>query len=121
MSDTIEIPHVIQDIVARGAELLDKAKPGWAEEIDMGELELSCPGHCILGQLFGDFCFGVDELCDAGLMEDSFASPYGFDLSFDKVWDQNDNSYDFGLCGKQLYDLLQVEWIKQINQRLPIP
>lgn len=37
--------------VAKGAAILDQARPGWWNRIDVGTLTLSDPCHCIVGQL----------------------------------------------------------------------
>lgn len=41
--------------VARGAALLDEKRPGWANAINTGELDMSVDCMCILGQLEGSF------------------------------------------------------------------
>ena len=38
--------------VERGAELLDREKPGWERKIDVETLDLSSCSECILGQAF---------------------------------------------------------------------
>lgn len=45
--------------VARGAALLDEVRPGWRAEVDATSLDLSSPGRCILGQLYGLCSQGV--------------------------------------------------------------
>jgi hypothetical protein len=40
--------------VTKGAALLDKKMPGWANDIDLGLLKLSSNVDCVLGQLFSD-------------------------------------------------------------------
>jgi hypothetical protein len=39
--------------VARGAELLDATRPGWAGKLNLDKLELEIPNRCVLGQLYG--------------------------------------------------------------------
>lgn len=39
--------------VAKGATLLDRERPGWADEIDLGKLDLNSGCRCVLGQLHG--------------------------------------------------------------------
>jgi hypothetical protein len=49
--------------VARGVELLDEAGPaGWREVIDLGLLNLSSGRLCVLGQLYGSYQDGLQEL-----------------------------------------------------------
>jgi hypothetical protein len=51
-----------EPMVAKGAELLDTHRPGWAEAIDLESLNMADYGRCILGQLFGDYWDGAQEL-----------------------------------------------------------
>lgn len=54
--------------VARGAALLDRALPGWAQLIDLGKLDLSDTTMCVLGQLFEDRLeekAAAPEFCDS--------------------------------------------------------
>ena len=53
---------VIRGRVARGAELLDSIRPGWRKEVDLDRLDLSSCHECVLGQLFGGYTYGEDEL-----------------------------------------------------------
>ena len=39
--------------VARGAQLLDRERPGWAYKIDLARLDLADDCHCVIGQLWG--------------------------------------------------------------------
>ena len=52
----------INERVTRGAAILDQKKPGWEREIDLASLELSDSCHCVLGQIYGHYCDGVDIL-----------------------------------------------------------
>jgi len=45
-----------------GATLLDLIRPGWANEIDVGQLKLESGRSCVLGQLFGWYSDGVEKL-----------------------------------------------------------
>jgi hypothetical protein len=44
----------IADRVATGAALLDAARPGWRDEVDPEELDITDTVRCVLGQLYGD-------------------------------------------------------------------
>jgi hypothetical protein len=44
---------------ARGAAYLDGASPGWAGRVDPATLELADGAQCVLGQLHGEFRFGL--------------------------------------------------------------
>lgn len=45
-----------------GAMLLDIVRPGWAQEIDLGSLDLGDCDVCVLGQLYGDYEEGAAKL-----------------------------------------------------------
>lgn len=59
--------------VLRGIELLDRQVPGWRDRIDWDKLDMTNCYKCILGQLFGEYSEGVEEL---GALP---GSHYGFD------------------------------------------
>lgn len=67
-------------LVQRGINLLDAA-PGyadWRSRIDVETLDLNSFKTCVIGQLFGDFCDGMDVLGFSG-EDDNEAASYGFD------------------------------------------
>jgi len=64
--------------VAQGAALLDRALPAWPVKVDPGRLDLSLADTCVLGQLYGDYAFGVDALCPLGANPDRWAAAHGF-------------------------------------------
>lgn len=65
---------MIRDRVAKGCALLDAKRPGWADQIELSDLEMSDCHECVLGQLFDGFGEGADELGIYG-----FEDRYGFD------------------------------------------
>jgi hypothetical protein len=64
--------------VKRQARVLDRIKPGWEKKIEPEKLNLHSWGNCVLGQVYGDYGTGVNELGDkAGLAEIFFDNdPY---------------------------------------------
>lgn len=67
----------------RGAELLDRIRPGWHNEIDLDTLEVSDFERCVLGQLYGNYGEGGDVIFDsAGILWDTSNSVH---LGFNKV------------------------------------
>lgn len=60
----------------RGAELLDEKKPQWRSHINVGRLDMFHPGYCVLGQLFGDYLYGLRalELSDLDALRLGFES-----------------------------------------------
>lgn len=59
MTDT-----TVAERVARGVALLDEKRPGWAMEIELSVLDVRSPCFCILGQTFGSYRGGTEELDD---------------------------------------------------------
>jgi hypothetical protein len=66
MTTTTTPPTVTDRVagrVAAGAARLDKHEPGWADRIDLDQLDLSSDCRCVLGQLHGDYGDGLAALC----------------------------------------------------------
>jgi hypothetical protein len=55
----------VKAIVA-GAELLDDRCPEWYSRIHLPSLNMADPDECLLAQLYGDYCDGVNALSLAG-------------------------------------------------------
>lgn len=70
----------VRQMVARGAELLDRVKPEWFTLIDLGTLDMALPRYCILGQLYGNYWDGLELLELTGTRD--VQAYYGFDLEF---------------------------------------
>lgn len=68
---SVVTPSILDPRVERGAALLDEKVPGWAARVDVDTLALFDCTFCVLGQLFGDFGDGLDEL-------DITGAPHGF-------------------------------------------
>jgi hypothetical protein len=63
--------------VRRGAELLDRHRPGWGWEVDIEHLDMGDHDFCVLGQLYGDYHSGCDAL---GFGEYEERSTHGFNV-----------------------------------------
>lgn len=89
-----------------GATLLDIVRPGWADEIDLSQLDLaSCEG-CVLGQLYGRYENGAAHLFameDNGPRADT-AARAGF-----VSWGPSEKTAD--------YSRLTAAWRRQIEKR----
>lgn len=48
--------------IARGIELLDKQHPGWREKINLDDLSIASSDRCIVGQLYGSFWNGAEQM-----------------------------------------------------------
>lgn len=51
-----------QDDIARGAELLDKVRPGWELQLDLGELDVNSCFRCVLGQVFAPLVLSLAQV-----------------------------------------------------------
>lgn len=90
-----------QEVVHRGAELLDSLRPGWHEEIRTDALSMMSGCRCIIGQLTGDFNRGIKEL--------NIEHPKMFGLN---ITEQGD------LCSAlDQWDDLDVAWKEAIHDR----
>ncbi len=56
------------DAVARGMALLDEKVPGWRERIELRDLDMTDCQLCVLGQIFGDYMDGLDEVLPEALI-----------------------------------------------------
>lgn len=48
--------------ITAGAKLLDRNVSGWEDRIDLDKLDLSTHDCCMLGQLFGSYSKGLEDL-----------------------------------------------------------
>lgn len=68
------------DRVARGIEILNDRDPDWREMIDAAILDMSDAWLCILGQRFGEYTQGLDELAPGpGIDHGAWAISHGFE------------------------------------------
>lgn len=75
--------------VADGVQLLDEHVPGWVDRIDVDRLDVSHPGNCPLGQLFGAYLRAWRALFPGDEIPSEFPASVGFD-AYDgpDVWDE---------------------------------
>lgn len=97
--------------VAKGAALLDRERPGWAQQIDTGTLRMETSCFCVLGQLEGSFIDAVwnrwgDDL-QAGCR---IAAGYGFHAGTVRASDDE--------LLARYYRPLQDAWIAEIAARV---
>lgn len=109
--------------VAAGIAVLNENKPGWHDFINLDTLDLCSLSECVLGQVFGSYIAGTDELSISSCDELSISShsdvngeevdgrrlqgDYGFDLHVGEYTSGENVGYQF----KRLTD----EWIRQIK------
>lgn len=87
--------------VAAGATLLDEEYPGWAQRVNLGQLNLRNQCSCVLGQLSGSDYF-------AGLRQLGLGPLEGQQLGFNA--DQIEATYT-------TYEDIQVAWVEEIGKR----
>lgn len=78
----------MRERAARGAALLDIARPYWYEGVSVGALNLLNGDTCVLGQIYGDWETGLAQLFPTSVMyktmyedapsQDSTSDYYGF-------------------------------------------
>lgn len=96
----------LKDYVSAGAELLDRKRPDWFLHVSLDNLDLGSCYECVLGQLYGAYATGADQLeLD---WDDDEPTRLGFSAH--------------GLpCGDLNYPELTRLWIVQIQYRLDHP
>jgi len=97
-------------MVAKGAELLDERRPGWAEDIDLELLDMTSGWHCVLGQLYGDYYDGLEHM-DPDLryrITDFSGRDHGFTLN---MWGTNDDDEDW----YRLHELWRQEVVARVG------
>lgn len=97
--------------VTAGAALFDEFRPGWRDRIALTSLDISSVVECALGQEYGDYSTGLDDLRqavrDAGRHPGySFAEDHGFM-----------NGYDSTSGEDVTYEALSMAWREEIFGR----
>lgn len=87
--------------VANGVELLDAKVPDWRSKVETETLAILSLDQCVIGQVFGGWKVGVDQLGLTREMQES----HGFELTPQEYYAEP----------VQVDDDLEHEWIKAIN------
>lgn len=95
-------PQTVAERVANGVKLLDAKIGCWVDLVDLDELSLASSYSCVIGQLYGDFGEGVQQL---GITRK--AQRLGFEVDLDG-WNE-----PFGVA----YRELDTEWRRVILER----
>lgn len=107
--------------VAAGAEFLDKVKPNWWRNIDVGTLELNSCAKCVLGQLYSTETVRVGDILyrdgfSVGVNKNKLSNTeilgYGFSISLCDLADSR-GSGGYTRAYEKLTDL----WISLIKER----
>ncbi len=86
--------------IPAAAKLLDEVKPGWANEIDMGRLDINDFNRCILGQLFSTPTHNGYE---AALFDLFGAGPHSLTSLTDEVfgWRASIDKWKTEICARK--------------------
>ena len=104
----------IAERAKRGAELMDKLRPGWANRINVQILDMNSCSRCILGQLYKDYFEGLKRTFGTegfNPFSSHLEENYGF---------LADYRITGGMSAKntEYYELLAEAWKEEINKRL---
>lgn len=72
----------------------------WVDKINCDTLDLSEGAQCVLGQVCGDFDYGVEALTDDGEYDLEWAQEHGF-YSEDGEYEKLDEAWHAVLCDKE--------------------
>lgn len=72
-----------RNAAARGAALLDQHRPGWHNNINLDTLNMASCSNCVVGQTFGGWTRGCEEMDIVGRSAD-----YGFDTNSLSTYDE---------------------------------
>jgi hypothetical protein len=98
----------VRQRAARGALLLDKTNPGWADRINLGTFQIQSHCYCILGQLYLEFSIGTNILFGSVCYREQ-VEEHGFDAGV-----------GIALTAFTQFNLLQEAWVEEIlNRRTP--
>lgn len=114
------MPATTDDLAAcvkRGAALLDRIRPGWAEEIALDELAMETCDRCIVGQLYGDYFKGGRDISAAVGPEWFIASRHGFTLPVEV----QQRALARGRTAKQCFAPLARLWRAEVRSRTEVP
>jgi len=102
------------DAVYRGATLLDRVRPGWEYQVDVQQLDISCPFHCVLSEVFGRYGRGLVELFGSAAVigPDPWNLPTWY--GFDNIMEHQELGTGVPLRG---FDTLTDMWIIQVTMR----
>jgi hypothetical protein len=77
----IEITNDVARRVRRGVNFLDVRMPTWRFRISRADFDMGKWNYCVLGQLFGDYAPGREEL----ELNESEAEWYGFNITDEEI------------------------------------
>lgn len=110
----ITLPETAEQAVAKGAEALDRIRPGWAEQVDPALLNMANSTLCVISQVWKhdyiDVELDVAALLDSSTLDDSEVAlvmmAHGFYRSAGTPWS---------------YANLDHEWRAEVQHRTSEP
>jgi hypothetical protein len=121
----------VQERVARGTWWLDHVRPGWRDALELGTLDLSHGGHCVLGQVFSlEAAAHTERTCGYGYVLNVLLTPaewadcpdwpsaHGYEIRQSSVvrWDTEEALDDSGLGdAREEFAALEAEWRRMIH------
>jgi hypothetical protein len=95
-------------VAAAGAALLDQMRPGWANVINLNRLDLRGEYCCVLGQLYGSYSKGVQQVFGEQLTREG-ALGHGFNQMSAPI-----DTY------VQRWEALNAAWRVEIENRMSV-
>lgn len=94
------------ELATAGATYLDENYPDWRDNVSAENLDMSSGSQCILGQFFGDYDRGINEIWQR-------------DFSHTDEWDgESQIAHDLGfLANGACYQALDEAWVKELYKR----
>jgi hypothetical protein len=94
------------ELATAGATYLDENYPGWRDKVSAENLDMSSGAQCILGQFFGDYDQGINEI-------------WRRDFQHRDPWDgELEVAHDLGfLANGACYQALDEAWLKELYKR----
>ncbi len=103
-----------------GSHWLDTNHPGWAQKINLDNLQMDSCDYCIIGQAVGDYVYEIQNAAGQPIYcRDAmiWGSEHGFEAPMQTYDDFS--SDDCGLKAlRQTYDDLDILWTEQVKDRL---
>jgi hypothetical protein len=101
--------------IKRGAALLDTADPKWFRKLNPANFDLGDEKMCVLGQAYGDYFKGLNELAAEGIAK-MFKSSTDEPLAVTGKLDGR--HYGFNThAGNAAFERMGQEWIRQVIVR----
>ena len=100
-----------------GADLLDQEYPEWCKAIDTSTLDMAHAQRCILGQRFGDYFAGLEELGIYEEEDDAPSGPIALGFNVPDIDDDEFSDDDHRYNDVHLWDTLRSAWLARMNER----